>query len=1258
MSKKIVLLSAVLAIVGAGIMLFAHRNAEAKVCFVTDGDCGSVISSSTPNVEACANLNYNCSSGNATSCNYKNNEDFTSWINNHGGVANNDTSWNTLKCPLNQDYWMYCPKGFRLACGANYTSSLTCGQYKNCECKSEFKYDGSYYNGLNGPKTGEGVDPCAQKCHGRGDPCFEVSLDGTFDTSNLKYPACICEHPYVVTKEQCEEAGAQVADMNDFCQPSSAITDGAQCNAEGAPEKYYRGCFCPPEYQYTVASCDGEVGGLKCTNESGVDLWTSCFNCEDLGFHASLVEVDSHVRHTQASLGADPAVSPCIANDETCMSNFTSSTVDNHTIYDKSNTYEHAYAESSNQWPQVLWNDLAKYSYLQCPLQSNHGLYDNYYIVDCAEPGMRPSTSNDLRPDGVTYYHDGEACVPDSCVNVVKTILRTDEGIAKRFALFYPEGVYKPDYVPGTILPEEKKGYLVDGNGKPVVERYVNSESGGYLKTGFDCPDGTMCAWSESWDSDNNMWTAPAGHPNNYNYTDIKGPSGQEDHLPARRIAIVLNAEDYGYATDYIEVEPAMNYEQNLNYCTRQVCSPDGTDAGPFYRVQTGCADGSSGNQGGDLCAGHDGYMIKTGTSACSSENCGDQSGCTGQNTCRLDIFDTLKRFVSQDILETIIPSAHAATWVGSHAMICYEHTGWSKKPFWKFAGDSDVIKGNYGKNENQWVKIGNTSVSWPAGQGVCGGVTYQGDQCVTCHRKHVVKSCLGCTPMTANSYNNCLATGSTAPNITTAMQLQSQDSGFCFETKSNETVKTYVGLKGVPADTYISVKKFYNIIENTPTNGSKFSLTPSKKNAYKAMLERSCKINPNDPNPKIQYNSGNSKGFPADDAYDADWDEFISEQVNDSIMTFDGIDLHFHGETYIPRQFNFSNGTITADDILAFAQGENTYITDSVMSLAGSKERVLPANIVDTDINFCGTLTVGGPEMQHNLSSSDGSHVIQKLSNCTGNATFFVKNTDLTSNKYKYVVDTFRLLYNSTPGGNVLSSNCNKIAFLGEKNSSNPDILANSMEMQGSALFDNMYITSSNVSLRSDMAGDLYTDHKATFINMKNSTLKIPNVSGSNYYFTMGPGSAIGALETSNELNLGHNIDNVTLDIPQHRTITGIAYVAGRNKSKFGAGTARIVGYGDSILGGVSRPVGGDLDFIEGTVIQLAPQEIICKTKTFSPDNSGGALLLRKSTTMCVSYGASKNYKCDATMCQSGNASYASGCKVKICTSQNCVLD
>ena len=1254
MSKKIVLLSAVLAIVGAGFMFFAHRNAEAKVCFVTDGDCGSEIEASTPNVEACANLNYNCSSG-TTSCNYKNNSNFVEWINNHGGNANSDGAWNTLKCPLNQDYWMYCPKGFRLACGANYTSTLTCGQYKNCECKSEFKYDGSYYNGHNGPKTGEGVDPCAQKCHGRGDPCLEVSVDGTFDTSNLKYPACICEHPYVVTKSQCEEAGAQVADMNDFCQPSSAITDNNnnQCNAEGAPEKYYRGCFCPPEYQYTVASCDGEVGGLKCTNESGVDLWTSCFNCEDLGFHASLVEVDSHVRHTQAALGADPAVSPCIANDETCMSNFTSSTVNNHPVYNKSNTYQHAYAEPSNQWPQVLWNDLAKYSYLQCPLQSNHGLYDNYYIVDCAEPGMRPSTSNDLRPDGVTYYHDGEACVPDSCVNVVKTILRTDEGIAKRFALFYPEGVDMPDDVPGTILPDGKYAYLIDGNGHPVVERYVNSEGGGYLKTGFDCPAGTMCAWSESWDSDNNMWTAPAGHPDTYNYTDIKGPSDQTDYLPARRIAIVLDSTEYGLATDYIEVNPSENYEQNLNYCTRQVCSPDGTEAGPFYRVQTGCADGSSGSQGGDLCANHGGYKIKTGTSACSSENCGDQSGCTGENTSWLRTLDTLQRFVSYDILEAIIPSAHAATWVGSHAMICYEHTGWSKKPFWKFAGDSDVIKGNYGKNENHWTKIGDISVSWPAGQGVCGGVTYQGDQCVTCHRKHVVKSCLNHSPVSAGQYNNCLATASTAPEITTAMQLQSQNSGFCFETDagSKQMVKTYRGLKGAPADEYISIKEFYRVIQNYPTHGGGYLLSSQKKSTYLSMLERSCKVGDNDPNPKIKYNSDSNRTFPAVDKYNS---EYESEPNNDAILTFDGIDLDFHGDTLIARQFNFTNGTITADGELYFKYDEDSFVANSVMNLNGSEDKThgLPTNLVDTDVHFCGTLAVSGePGEQSYISSSDGSHSIQKLNSCSS-ATFFVRNNDVTSYHYKYVVDKFNIAYTANVNGrsSIYRNPCNKIAFIGEKSPSNPDIVANSMVFSGGVLFDSMYMTSSNVAVAGDYAtsnagGDCSKVH-STFVNMKNSTLRVPKVNTTNYFFKMGPASAIGKLATGNTLDITQAPNDVDLDILGN-SYTGLLYKAKMPRGALSCPNSYVVGYGTTV-NVVKPPLGDPGEIIQPILVSQPEDEIMCKSYS-----SNG---LRSGIGTCVTYqDSSSNYVCDASGCVKGTTSNDAACSLRQCVLTSC---
>lgn len=64
-------------------------------------------------------------------------------------------------------------------------------------------------------------------------------------------------------------------------------------------------------------------------------------------------------------------------------------------------------------------------------------------------------------------------------------------------------------------------------------------------------------------------------------------------NAPARKIAIVLNAEDYGCDDEYITVEAANDIDQDLKLCARQVCMPESGEKIFYYTAREGCWDKS-----------------------------------------------------------------------------------------------------------------------------------------------------------------------------------------------------------------------------------------------------------------------------------------------------------------------------------------------------------------------------------------------------------------------------------------------------------------------------------------------------------------------------------------------------------------------------------------------------------------------------------------------------------------------------------------
>ena len=1074
MCRKIMLLSAVLMLVGAGFMLFGHHDAEAKVCFITDssGNCGSgTISAVDPNADACNQLGYVCSSG--TTCTPS--DDMISWVSDTFSVNNPGSSsyYKPVNCPLNGNYYMKCPKAFRQSCPSSVyeVSEKSCGSLRGCKCPDSYEYT-SLYNGFYDPDPTNTTDNHPKKCVANGISCTDFDINGGL--GGVKYGSCTCMSPYLFTSATCPADTDVDENGGDYCVSSTG-------------EKAYKGCICDRNiYQYVAgdARCPYGVSGGPCVDSYHNEFYKVCNSCE--GFYAT----SPNLQYVTGSTVGTPNVHECASGDDTCMFNFNITNNDPLKII-KVNNAELAYPEASENWPKVLWKDLPKYSYVGCKYNSGVNVIENkrYYIVACAEPGTRPSTTSDVKSydslGNPEYYHNGEACVPDGCVNVVKTILRTDAGIASKYGLFYPQGVEIPGYdAHNAAFPEGERSYFIDGDGKPIVERYVNTKSGGVLQTGFV----DLLPASLSWNSANNTWNAE-NMPSSSSYIPINGAATSSDSLPARKTAIVLTGKDYFGYDAIMHIEQANNYKQNKNLCIRQTCYP--TKGGREYYYTAPNEGNLPTNVINNTCTG----------------NCSHSFN---------DIWDRLQQF--------IIPSAHAETdpWDTFNKRICRTRA-WTDQYFWKFAS-SGVKLGNIQKRSGTGEENGFEGT-------VCGN--YVNNVCVSCYQKQAYQTCTGGCRHTATSLNNCIAKESTAPNAYAEMKLQTQNDGFCVETKQDE-IATYVGLKGAPADNYISIKEFYNRIAGATVsiNGiylirvgepqPELVLEGNRKNVYKAMLERSCSVAQNDPNPKIRYVS---KSFPGNEYGAENGDDLGARSAT---LSMKGIDIEFADDVRIYRKFNFEDGSITANKTLIFdSLSTSDTIKNSTLHLTGVDANgygsVLPANLVDTDVDFCGVLSFASnsdDEAWMTRLTSSGNSVIEKMDNCPANtsATVYVGRQRIVSEKYRYIVDNF-ILNGNRQEYSAGYSNCKGYIFKGNyegEDSAVYDVTANdSIKLAGSVLFKNMNLMANNIYIglpkngRYTQGGDTF--YVGTFVNMQNSILKLNYRINPDNEFKMYTYSAIG---------------------------------------------------------------------------------------------------------------------------------------------------
>ncbi len=1170
MGKKLVLISAILLAVGAAFTLLNHHEAEAKVCFVNDSSCGgATISSTTPGVNTCINAGYTCT-GSLDNCT----SPVLSLTNTSGCAtgsgSNIDTSgcWKKVSCPINGNYFMKCPKAYKLSCPAPYETHGTCGNLKGCNCPTSYKYTLALTTNSNPDNIKTVPDASISTnvlhCTASGPACAPIAGDGSYETDSwaMKYPICICSAPYLYTSNTNTPQPANTEPYtgsgnvdNDYCVDSNG-------------NKYYKGWNCSfQHYHETSLTCAPYApdDNDKCFNyEDQTWYYASCQDCRN--FPATNL---NYVTNGLSSGINVPNTEGCLSNGE-CMSNFTASTYTytnnnsaattftKYTLRFKKETspilggssfkdaepeYVMYYGDSDpeddyigpdyNASTDAWWGEeWPRYTYIQCPYATANG-ENRYYIVKCNEPGMRPSTTSDLKEDG-TPYRSGEACVPDSCDNVVKTILRTDSTLSDQYGLFYPAGVKT------TSGPNGNKAYMIDGNGKPIIERYVNTKQGGAIQTSGE-------DYGLTWNTNDKMWIQSSDIIVSQNNLTTKkgwrlvGNVGTSSvNKPTRKTAIVLNAQDYDSTTGtedgYIVVSRVDDYEQRFISCTRQVCMPK-NGAKNYYRVTRRDNSVPVAQNAGEINSySASGQCFIAGQYSPNTQFTGLPTNCGAHcpNNCVPTVtepndpiyhepitgggitgawlgnnLNILKKILSHDVLEAIIPSAYADSNPNDeweyHINVCRKRTDWPDLPFWKFSpSDDEIDKGNYDDNDDLQAATG---YSYQLDKPICGAWGYPDggeEACAMCFGKMKYMDCYNCNNVTASMRNNCLS-ADTEIEQTTKMKLQPQSSNFCVQTGTLQySTINYVGLKGVPADRYISINEFYNYVSNT-FNGQ-------YKELYINMMERSCKrgiksINNEAQNPKIKYVS--NQYFPANVTglnTEVDPNVALSEgNTSETLPTleFTGIDIEFtgSGEVQIVRPMVFQSGTITAasntnltidpyrsvtiptntglagDTTIMVFSPSSTIMNSTIISRKGDM-RMYSINMENTNVQFCKNMEIGDPghsinnTLVNNLTSDNGSS-ITKLAGCTQSSTLSIYASTV-SDGYKYSLDHLNVDAGNAFGGYTGSDNipyltyahgntndARLVAFIGSYNggdtSENDITVASTMDLQGNILFSNI---------------------------------------------------------------------------------------------------------------------------------------------------------------------------------------------------------
>ncbi len=1205
MGKKLAIVSAVLMVFGAAIMLFGHKEAEAKVCFITDsdGNCGSgTISAVDPNADACNQLGYVCSSG--TTCTPSN--DMISWVSDTFSVNDPGSSsyYKSVKCPLNGNYYVKCPNAFRQSCPSSVyeVSEKSCGSLRGCKCPDSYKYTLDLRDeNPNGIKTQNGNRAVLQ-CTATGGACQDIDSDGIMETDprKVKFSLCMCGSPYLYpagdfTEGDTHKRPYKGSDGNDYCIDSS-------------DEEYYAGWDCHYDggiwYNKTNHDNDCPFGvntSDKCFNYVDQTWWYhGCRNCD--GFYATnLKYVKDDLTFSTGPTGS-PAVEGCDdAENSECMSNFVKTGSGENVEYALAANYEKYYTQPTGLVGlQNIWGkDFPKYTYVNCPL--NNASAERHYILKCTEPGMRPSTTADLmyNEDGTPvlddngqqkHYHNGEACLPVGCEEAVRQILKigqtafSSNALTARFVNSYgillPVGKNSSQYYVGN--DNNGRGFelyhFVDGNGDPIVEQFINSRNGGYFRSRISSnpignppmlqhypfieraeirTGGTASQKYGGYSYVSNDYFIPTngiGDSPNYNNKAIYTPSGmasyysplQNNHRYSKRRKAIL-IED-------IDISMQGGISQQARYiCSRKPCVANVSGQKQYWWSED--------------------YYTGLGTQGTGNANlCGD--GCTHDVCC--NYYNN--------------PSCHQ-----HYKKLKCKKREWQDEPYWK-RSENPILGNNDGDTHNK-----------------CGDVEGDGSTCVSCFAKGYYTKLPSQHPCSfsnqqqptklhiePNATNNCVTDESEGPGNNTRLTLSAAGTLYgkypyllvtgddthlnyhpditlqdwdndltCIASdKTGDMISIPLGLTGAPIDEYISVKAFYDEIE------ADLQINNNFKSISKKMLERSCKINADSyQKPKITYTG---EYFPADDNnfYYGTVEpngtmDHPSPDVNRPVMSFKGIDIDLQSNsTTMVRPFEF-------DDVKLFAKGLifNKYVTydfgstisKSVIS-ADSLDSYIPVTISgsvfvvdtftnngnmiieDTDIGIC-RLTNNMPMY---LTSSSGEHMVETAEStlfdtsirraCT--KTTLTNNSRFVSKKYRYELDNLYLnVYYDAE-----NASCDGAAFLGMRNGDNSpkDItVANKMVLQGSILFKDM-----NLIARDIVVGVPHEDSVATFVNMNSSVLWLDTSGSADSFFEIFTCSAIGTPESSNSEHLSLNNGNtVVLGSSNYK------YIEAREFGKLGPG-------------------------------------------------------------------------------------------------------
>ena len=975
MGKKVAIIAGALLVLGAGITFFGYNKAQARVCFVDDPDCNGVSAVyGTGNSSACTTLGYSCSAGGATAtladCSpetYASNA--RAWVSDTitrfsltPNSPDHTNYWTLHSCHYDNKLHVPCPKAWRkTACPSSmHTSTRSCLDYHDCTCPAEYRYTYELETNLNPLNIKNNVSETVAldsmnvlHCAVSGPYCTRINLDGAEDSAGL-YATCDCRYPYVAasTDQPAGQTSPYKENADDYCVNNKGKT-------------YYRGWACDTTYYNKTAYNNDCEFGLnvfnKCFNyEDQTYYYNGCLNCDN--FPAKNLD---YVKTELTISGEGSHILDCVAtptavdDPDSCVNKyFNSSTIAGTTVYQVDTTAYSAWEILSS--PVYGW--VPKYSYLKCPLSTNNN--PRYYIAHCTEPGMRPSTPDDIKRDEngepildeeqqEQHYQYGEACVPISCEDAVTEVLKLGKKVvnvsSNTFKFTNGYGVLKspkPSSLYGVTFKNNaavEDYYFFDADDQPIVEQYINSPEGGYLRTRI----------SNNYYRSINKFESEGSDPDKYygyGYSDPGGIGIPENGTWEK--ARYNNKSIYTAAdmNEYVNSNGSYNLRRKAIVVSDLTFSEmGGVSSQPKLLCRRrGCYVNVNGEK----------HFWKTAGIAPSIESSGNTMNNMCPFKCRWGVCDAARSISSNCIIE-IGGDPNACKWT-KHYNICKEDilSADQLKPYWSRATGSGVILGNNGGNTHN----------------KCGDVNTAGTTCVTCFAKGFVvpesripdgvlnpawyptyQAETPCYAININDFdssiynsadtvptavNNCLAKASDGPagnhwQLTfsgsgtlwggTDIHLQGDDDTECLDNgwdeedpstnSGHDRFNIPVGLGGAPVDEYISVKAFYDDINAASGLNTQFKQVATK------MLERSCYINkPTYQKPKITY-SGTY--FPADDS------KFFGTEGNTASgptnffqkqprMVFRGVDIDLtSNDVTVARQFLLEDVVLKASGYL-----------------------------------------------------------------------------------------------------------------------------------------------------------------------------------------------------------------------------------------------------------------------------------------------------------------------------------------------------